>query len=167
MADNQTLHAYLLAAGVDHRLIETPAETKTAAAAAGVLGVQLGAIVKSLVCVAEQATVIVLVPGDRELSLSSLARVLQTPDVHLAPRRVVERATGYPVGGVSPLAHPQVLPVFGDDSLRTLEVVYCGGGTHHHMLEIAVRDLERLAAVRWETLTTEPHPPQAIVSSSK
>ena len=153
MGDNLTLHAYLLAAGVDHRLIEVAGEARTAAAAAEQLGVGLGAIVKSLVCVAGDETVIVLVPGDRELSLTRLERALQVTHARLASRREVEAATGYPVGGVAPLAHPRVLPVLGDDSLCALDVVYCGGGTHHHMLQITVRDLERLAAVRWQTLT--------------
>ena len=156
MADNRTLHKYLFEAGVDHLLTEVTGEARTASAAAESLGVEPGKVVKSLVCVAGDDTVIALVPGDRELSLARLAVVLGVPDVRLASRRVVERTTGYRVGGVAPLAHSHPLPVWGDDSLRLLEVVFCGGGTPHHLLRIGVRDLERLAGVRWARLTDGP-----------
>src|SRR3954471_8161450 len=57
----------LRAAGVDARVEEFPAGTKTARDAAEAVGCELSQIVKTLVVVADGAFLLVLIPGDERL----------------------------------------------------------------------------------------------------
>lgn len=151
-SDERTLSTILQAAGVPHELIDVGAYARTAQEAADNLGAPLSAIVKSLVCVADGAPLVALVPGHRSLSFSKLARASGAPLAKLAGRGLVEAASGYAVGTVAPVGLPPGLPVFGDASIRVLDTVYCGAGSDRHMLRISPEDLDRLTSIVWVDL---------------
>lgn len=130
-------------------MIDVEDDARTAREAAERLGAPLARIVKSLVCTADGAPLVALVPGDRVLSFDKLGAVAGAGEVRLAGRRVVEDASGYAVGAVAPVGLPPDLTVYGDLSILELAVVYCGAGSHHHMFRIAPRDLESLTAITW------------------
>ncbi len=153
MADEITLRAYLRNAQVLHELIEIDGSTRTAREAAAALGAPLCAIVKSLECLSDGRPVVALVPGDQSLSLTKLSRELDSHTVTLAAGRIVRKATGYPVGGVAPLAHARQVPVYGDARILEHDQVYCGAGSVRHMLRIGTADLSHLAAVTWTDLS--------------
>jgi Cys-tRNA(Pro) deacylase len=153
--DERTLSALLEDLGVPHQLIEVPGHSRTAHEAAAELRVPVGQIVKSLVCRADEELLVVLIPGDRALSLTKLRELTGTRRCRLAPRQQVESATGYAVGGVAPIGLAQRLRVLGDERLRELDAVYCGGGSVRHMLLIDPSDLERIAAVEWADLSDD------------
>jgi Cys-tRNA(Pro)/Cys-tRNA(Cys) deacylase len=56
-----------------------------------------------------------------------------------------ERATGYVVGGISPLGHRKPLPVFLDDSMRDRATVLVSAGRRGLELELAPGDLAALS----------------------
>ena len=149
------LAAWLAGSRVQHRLIEVPGHTRTAAAAAQALGVPLRVIVKSLVCLAGGRPTLALVPGDRELSLAKLAQICGAADAILAPRRRVVELTGYEAGGVAPVGLLSPLPVLADELLRSAESVFCGGGTASRMLELHLPDLVRLTGLTWHGLSED------------
>src|SRR4051794_36931197 len=108
--------AVLERGGVEHRLLRyayTPAGG--AEEAAEKLAVEAGRMYKSLVARAGEGLVFALVPADAELSLKALARAAGAKAAEMAPRADAERATGYQVGGISPLGSRRALPVFLDD----------------------------------------------------
>lgn len=148
-SDETTVSAVLTAAAVTHEIVATHGYARTAAEAAEGLGVPVSSIVKSLVCVADGSPVVALVPGDRDLSFAKLATLAGADDVRLASRRLVEKASGYPVGGVAPVGLPANLRVFGDSAILSADVVFCGAGSDRHMLRVAGRDLARHASVTW------------------
>lgn len=154
MADETTLRAFLSLAGVQCDLAEV-GYARTAQEAAEALGAPLTQIVKSLVCLVDGRPVIALVTGDRSLSLDKLGAVAQAERAVLARGSVVETVTGYAVGAVAPVVHPSQLPVFGDLAVGRLKDAYFGGGSHHHMLRMAPRDLERLTPVVWADLASD------------
>jgi Cys-tRNA(Pro)/Cys-tRNA(Cys) deacylase len=63
-----------------------------------------------------------------------------------------ERATGYVVGGISPLGHRKRLVVFLDESMRDRPAVLVSAGRRGLELELAPADLARLAGATFATL---------------
>ncbi len=57
-----------------------------------------------------------------------------------------ERATGYVVGGISPLGSRRALPVVVDAAALEHETVLVSAGRRGLQVELAPRDLVRLAA---------------------
>lgn len=106
------------------------AETaRTAADAARSLGVEQGAIVKSLVFLIDGEAVMALVAGDRRLDTKALPPAIGRSGLVIrADAGQVRAATGFVIGGVAPLAHPSPLPTVIDDSLGRFDTVYAAAG---------------------------------------
>ena len=84
--------------------------------AAAALGVDPAGMFKTLIANADDRLVAALVPVDRELDLKRLAESAGARKAALAEPAVAERATGYVVGGISPLGGRRRLPTFIDAS---------------------------------------------------
>lgn len=125
------------------RLIRVRGSTLTVGDAARALGVSVSVVVKTLVVVDDKGrTYAVLVPGDRKLDLSRLADLVGAR-VRLAKPREVLNATGYPTGGVPPVALPSDVRLIVDEALLSLERAYGGGGENGVLLEFDPRELVR------------------------
>ena len=103
--------------------------------AAAALGLPSGAVFKTLVAKAP-GLVVALVPVDRELDLKALAAALGTKRAEMARPEEAERATGYVVGGISPLGQRRALPTVIDASATRLDRMYVSAGRRG--LEIAL-----------------------------
>jgi Cys-tRNA(Pro) deacylase len=102
------------------------------------LGVPEHAVVKTLVMEDDrQQPLIVLMHGDREVSTKALARQIGVKSVEPCRPEVVERHTGYMVGGTSPFGTRKRLPVYVERSILDLEVVYVNGGTRGFLVSLA------------------------------
>lgn len=124
------------------------ASGSTAVEAARSLGVELGAIVKSLLFLADDAPVLVLVAGDRRADSRRLEQLLGARRVKIAsPERVTEE-TGYPPGAVPPLGHVRPLPVWIDGALAAHPTVYASGGASDLLIALAFEDLLRATGGR-------------------
>ena len=64
----------------------------------------------------------------------------------LANPRKAEQATGYVVGGISPLGQRSTMPVVVDVSALDLEAVYVSAGRRGLQLRLAPADLLRVSA---------------------
>ena len=133
---------------IDHRIVEFATLTKTAQQAADAAGCELGQIVKSLVFVVADQPVLVLVAGDRRGDAKEIARLMGGTEAHFASAETVRSATGFAIGGVSPFALPESLPVLIDDSLDRYETVYPAGGTPASIVEMRRCDLVELTGGR-------------------
>jgi len=101
------------------------------------MGCELGQIVKTLVVVVDGRTpVAALVAGDRKGDMRAIAAELGGERAKMADADTVRSATGYAIGGVSPFALPEALPVLFDDSLMRYEVVYPAAGTPASMVRM-------------------------------
>jgi len=135
-------------------------QEKGAEYAAEALGWPLDAMIKTLVTVFIDRTVaLVLMPGDRELSLKTLARSAGVKQAAMAPAPLAERFTGYQVGGISPFGTRTNLPVWMDTSLLDHETVGINGGRRGLILFLkpaAVRDAldARMADLSQQTPST-------------
>ena len=135
-------------AKVEARVEEFGEGAATAAAAAQATGAALDQIVKSLVFACDGRAIVVLVPGDRRADPAKIASAAGCERIRSAGREAVERATGFPAGGVAPFPLPGVETVLIDRSLLTHERVWIGAGSERHMAALAPSDLVRLARAR-------------------
>ncbi|MFD5330191.1 YbaK/EbsC family protein, partial [Streptomyces sp. NPDC127092] len=80
------------------------------------LGVDIGAITKSLVFLLDDDPILLLVSGAHEVDLANTGKRLQG-NLTRAPLDMVRIATGQPIGGIAPLGHPTNLPTYVDNAL--------------------------------------------------
>lgn len=109
------------------------------------LGVAAERVFKTLVADVEGRLVVGVVPVSAHLDLRALAATVGAKKGRLAEVASAERATGYVVGGISPLGHRKRLPVVIDSSVKGFETVYCSAGRRGLELELAPETLVRAA----------------------
>jgi prolyl-tRNA editing enzyme YbaK/EbsC (Cys-tRNA(Pro) deacylase) len=132
----------LAEAGVEVRPIEFEQSTRTAEDAARALGAGVGQIVKSLLFLAGDEPLLVLVSGSNKASMPKLEAVTHLP-VTRADAEAVRLATGYAIGGVPPLGHPRKLRTLVDADLLAYDVVYAAAGTPNSVFAIEPQELLR------------------------
>ena len=131
------------ATGDVHQLTDS---TRTAQEAADALGVPVGAIVKSLVFTADGEPVLILASGDHQVDVAKIAAILGVAKVARADADTVRAATGYPIGGVAPIAHPAPLRTLVDTHLAGFEVLWAAAGTPHAVFPTSYAELVQLTA---------------------
>lgn len=101
------------------------------------LGVDLHAVVKTLVMQDQDAKpLIVLMHGDREVSLKNLARDIGAKKVEPCRPDVAERHSGYKVGGTSPFGTRKPMPVFIESTILEMPRILINGGRRGYLLGI-------------------------------
>jgi prolyl-tRNA editing enzyme YbaK/EbsC (Cys-tRNA(Pro) deacylase) len=124
--------AVLEQAGVEGRVRILEEAAPTAAAAAALLGVEVGAIANSLVFVtADDEPVLVMTSGAHRVDTAKVAARLGTAQLRRADADVVYAATGQRIGGVAPVAHPAPLRTLVDTALADHPQVWAAGGIPH------------------------------------
>ena len=132
-------------AGVEHTLMRYAYRHGGGAEqAAGDLGVEPARMFKSLVARAGDDLVFALVPATSELSLKKLAAAVGVKHAEMADPRDAERATGYQVGGISPLGSRKPLRTFLDASAEGFPRICLNAGNRGHIVEVATADLVEL-----------------------
>jgi Cys-tRNA(Pro) deacylase len=131
------------ARGLEVDVREFPDGTRTAEDAARAIGVGVGQIVKSLAFSVDGTIVMALVSGSNRLDEARLAAAASGESVARADADAVRTATGYPIGGVPPFGHANVLRVFVDEELLTYDEVWAAAGTPRHVFAIQPADLVR------------------------
>jgi len=113
--------------------------------AARELGVDEHLTVKTLVMEDEKkAPFIVLMHGDREVSTKELARILGVKTVQPCDPAAATRHTGYMVGGTSPFGTKKVLPVYAEETILSLPVIYINAGKKGLLVEMKPAELVRI-----------------------
>lgn len=113
------------------------------------LGVDEHAVVKTLVMQDEKAEpLIVLMHGDRTVSLKELARQIPCKKVEPCKPEVAQRHSGYQVGGTSPFGVRKAMPVFVEASILELEKICINGGRRGYLVGIAPQVLTELLGAR-------------------
>jgi prolyl-tRNA editing enzyme YbaK/EbsC (Cys-tRNA(Pro) deacylase) len=137
------VQAALQGLGVETEVIVLAESARTAAQAAVACSVGVGQIVKSLVFVAGDEPILVLVSGANQADEQRLA-LLSGQAVRRADADTVRGATGYAIGGVPPVGHPRALRVFIDRDLLGYDRLIAAAGTPHAVFPISPSDLCRV-----------------------
>jgi Cys-tRNA(Pro)/Cys-tRNA(Cys) deacylase len=130
----------LEAAGVEFTLHEYEGadvgDGDYAAAVAAALGRPPGQLFKTLVVSVDGALRAYVVPADRQLDLRGVGKRAQ-----MADRVQAERATGYVIGGISPLGQRRRLPTVVDASALDWETILVSAGKRGLQVELRPQDL--------------------------
>jgi Cys-tRNA(Pro)/Cys-tRNA(Cys) deacylase len=139
-------------AGIEFRLHEYSGvevgDGDYAVAVAGALNQPAARLFKTLVASVDGSLAIFVVPADRQLDLRTAGK-----RVVLADRAAAERATGYVVGGISPLGQRKRLPATIDSSVLDWETVFVSAGRRGLQIELAPADLVRLTDAKVTVIT--------------
>jgi Cys-tRNA(Pro)/Cys-tRNA(Cys) deacylase len=111
--------------------------------AAAKTGVDPARVFKTLVVSQNGTLSIAIVPVAAQLDLRTLGK-----RATLADRAAAERATGYVLGGISPLGQRKQLPTLLDESALAFETIYVSAGRRGLEIELAPDDLVRLTGAR-------------------
>ncbi|WP_024443652.1 aminoacyl-tRNA deacylase [Mycobacterium sp. UM_WGJ] len=120
------------------------AEAVEQLAAEGPGGVRPEQIFKTLVVAIPPALAIAVLPVPAKLSLKAVAAALGAPKAAMADPAAAQRATGYVLGGISPLGQRKALPTVVDASALGFDRVLCSAGQRGLDVAVAPADLVRL-----------------------
>jgi Cys-tRNA(Pro)/Cys-tRNA(Cys) deacylase len=109
--------------------------------AAEALGVAPERVFKTLVAAVDGDLAVAVVPVSGLLDLKALARVLGGSRATMADPAAAQRATGYVVGGISPVGQRKRLPTVVDTTALEHPTVLVSAGRRGLDLEIAPADL--------------------------
>jgi Cys-tRNA(Pro)/Cys-tRNA(Cys) deacylase len=93
-----------------------------------------------------------VIPVSSRLNMKLVAKALGVKKADMAAAADVERATGYVLGGVSPLGQKKRLRTLIDSSALTFPTIFVSAGRRGLDMELAPQDLKRLTSGSFEDL---------------
>jgi Cys-tRNA(Pro)/Cys-tRNA(Cys) deacylase len=127
-----------------HRFLHDPAAPSYGLEAAEAIGVVAEQVFKTLLADVDGRLVVAVVPVVGSLDLKALATATGGKRAAMAASAAAERATGYVVGGISPLGQRRRLPTVVDASATEFGTVYVSAGRRGLDIGLAPADLIRL-----------------------
>jgi len=127
---------------------EHPSDQGHGEAAVAALGADPRRVFKTLVARVDGALTVAVVPVAGTLDLKALAAATRGRKAVMADPADAERATGYVVGGISPLGQKKALPTVVDESALGFPTVMVSAGRRGLQVELPPGDLVRLTRAR-------------------
>ena len=113
--------------------------------AADAMGVPSERVFKTLVAqLDDDRFAVAIVPVAGQLDLKALAKALGARRAQMADPSDAQRATGYLVGGISPLGQKRRLPTALDESALLQDAIYVSAGRRGLDMSLAPADLQSL-----------------------
>lgn len=125
-----------------------PAGTHTAEDAARAIGCDVAQIVKSLVLLAQDELLLVLISGADRIDEAKVATALAVPSVRRATAKEARERTGFVVGGIPPFGHTAVPMVLIDAALLDHSIIWAAAGLPDAVFPISPADLQRASGAR-------------------
>ncbi|MBZ0330270.1 Cys-tRNA(Pro) deacylase [Halomonas sp. ANAO-440] len=117
--------------------------------AARALSLEPRSVFKTLVARLDDGRLVTgIVPVTAQLDLKALAKSAGARRASMADATEAERATGYVLGGISPLGQKKRLLTFLDESAVSFTVVHVSGGRRGLEIRLAPDDLVRLTSAK-------------------
>lgn len=120
--------------------------------AAEKMNVDPSRVFKTLVADLGGELAVAIIPVQAMLGLKLLAKAAGAKKAAMADRILVERTTGYVLGGVSPLGQKKRLRTFIDASAQRHATIHVSAGRRGLEIELAPDDLARLTGARFADL---------------
>jgi Cys-tRNA(Pro) deacylase len=115
------------------------------AASARELGVDEHSVIKTLIFEDDRRQPLcILMHGDREVSTKNLARAIGVKTVAPCAPEVADRHSGYQVGGTSPFGLRRAMPIYLQQTIADLPLIYINGGARGFLVAIDPQDAVRV-----------------------
>lgn len=109
------------------------------------LGVDEHAVVKTLILEDDEKNpLVVLMHGDRQVSVRELARLIGARSVSPCAPAVADRHSGYQVGGTSPFGTRKEMPVYMEETILGIPRIYINGGKRGFLVGLDPREALRV-----------------------
>ena len=135
----------------EHAYRHDPGAASFGMEAADALGLDPEQVFKTLLVSVDAGTgsargtlVVGIVPVSAQLDLKAVAAAVRGKKAVMATPADAERATGYVVGGISPIGQKKAHPTVLDESALQFETVYVSGGRRGLDLGLSPADLVRV-----------------------
>lgn len=120
---------------------------RTAAQAAEALGVEVGQIASSIIfALPDGEPLLVVTSGRHRVDTHRVADLLGVEALGRADADFVRAATGFAIGGVSPVAHARPITTLVDLALADYDVVWAAAGHPHAVFPTSFDELVSLTA---------------------
>ena len=138
------LRSFLEERGIDARFVAPGSPMPTVPLAAQAIGVPEDMILKTLLFAGvDGGYVVAIANGTRRIDRTRLADAASMRKPRPANPADIMAVTGFPAGGVAPLALPPSVPVVVDSATAALSFAYGGGGQEHLLLRVQISDVIR------------------------
>ncbi|MCP5162199.1 MAG: Cys-tRNA(Pro) deacylase [Hahellaceae bacterium] len=132
-----------------HQYEHDPAHQSFGLEAAEKLNVAEGRVFKTLVVSLDNKSLAVgVVPVSSMLNMKLIAKAAGAKSAEMADKRLVEKTTGYVLGGVSPLGQKKRLATFIDVSAEQYPTLYVSAGRRGLEIELRAKDLQDLTGAK-------------------
>ncbi|MUL03666.1 Cys-tRNA(Pro) deacylase [Aliivibrio fischeri] len=146
-------------AKIEHQVLEYHHDPKAQAyglEAAEKLGLDQKEVFKTLVVqVDEKELVVGIIPVAEQLSMKLIAKAVKGKKAKMADPAVVQKTTGYVLGGVSPLGQKKRLKTVIDITAESLESIYVSGGKRGLDIGLAPKDLQQVLNAQFLDIKAE------------
>ena len=131
--------------GFDYTVVEHAGSTRTAQEAAERAGCELGQIVKSLIFMGKLTgkPILVLTSGANRVDEKRISRYAGEA-IGRADADFVRTVTGFAIGGVPPVGHPQKMETYLDEDFLQYETIWAAAGTPNAIFELKTSDLQKM-----------------------
>lgn len=137
-----------------HQYDHDPASKAYGEEAAEKLNISFDQLFKTLVVSANDKNLsVAVVPVSKQLDLKLFAKAIGSKKVKMAEKNSVERATGYILGGVSPIGQKKQLKTIIDSSILNFNTVYVSAGRRGLQIELSPKDLKRLISAAYDEIS--------------
>ncbi len=115
------------------------------AASAKYLQVDEHLVIKTIILEDENKNpMVVLMHGDKEISTKNLARLLNCKSITPCKPEIANKHTGYLVGGTSPFGTRKKMPVYMEETIAELPIIYINGGKRGYLVAIKPQEVIRM-----------------------
>ncbi len=129
-----------------HEYPHDPASSSYGAEAAEKLGIPETRVFKTLIVKLDDKQLAVgVVPVSSLLNLKAMAKSCGAKKACMAESAEAERATGYVLGGISPLGQKKRLQTIIDSSAQSFPTIYISAGRRGLDMELSPPDLRKLS----------------------
>jgi prolyl-tRNA editing enzyme YbaK/EbsC (Cys-tRNA(Pro) deacylase) len=140
--------------GLELVVVEFPSSTRTAQDAANAIGCRVEQIVKSLVFQRQPSgkALLIATSGGNRVNEKCIKEIVGEKIVR-ADADFVKTTTGFPIGGVPPLAHTQSIETLIDQDLMQYVEIWAAAGNPNAVFRLTPQNLVMITSGRIEKIT--------------
>lgn len=144
-ASAQKIQNLLRELGYDYVVLERAESTRTAQKTTDRAGCELGQIVKSLIFRGKGSgkPILVLTSGANRVDEKRIAEYAGEA-IGKADADFARAVTGFAIGGVPPIGHPEKIETYLDEDFLQYETVWAAAGTPNAIFELKTVDLQKM-----------------------